>query len=150
MQRIKKTVFNPVALILALAALALLNPFPSPARAAGAGLLVTVDISPALKAGTDPGQAVFIYAKAVRGPKAPLAAVKTNVGSLPFTVTLDDTKALTPMFRMSGFKDVFVSARVSQSGTARKSSGDLEGVSQPISLDAGQKPVTVTIDHVVK
>jgi len=150
MQRIKKTIFNPVALILAFAMFALLNAFPAPASAAQTGLLVTVDISPALKAKTNPGQAVFIYAKAVRGPRAPLAAVKTDVGSLPFTVTLDDTKALTPMFRMSGFKDVFVSARVSLSGTAKKSSGDLEGVSQPISLDGGQKPVTLTIDHVVK
>ena len=122
---------------------------PASVLASGTGLLVTVDMSPALKARTNPEQVVFIYAKAVHGPKAPLAAVRTQVKNLPFTVTLDDSKALTPMFKLSNFKDVEVSARVSQSGQAIRGSGDLEGVSPEITLGESNRPVKVIIDHTV-
>ncbi len=54
-------------------------------------LEVTVDISPELKARTSPGQTVFIFAKAMQGPPAPLAAIKATVGDLPISVLLDVT-----------------------------------------------------------
>jgi len=121
----------------------------SPALANPTGLVVTVDISPELKARTNPEQAVFIYAKAVNGPKAPLAAVKTQVKGLPVTVTLDDSRALTPRFKLSNFKEVEVSAHVSQNGQAVRRSGDLEGVSPQITLGEMNRPLRVIIDHVI-
>ena len=136
-------------LSLALTVSALSAGNPAPALAGTAGLIVTVDINPELKSRTAPAQTVFIYAKAVRGPKAPLAAVKTQVVDLPFTVTLDDSKALTPMFRLSNFKDVQVSAHVSQRGQAIRGSGDFEGVSPEITLGEMNKPVMVIIDHLI-
>lgn len=149
MRQEKRTVSIPMLLMLALAVYAISAAIPKAALAGKAGLLVTVDISPALRAGTSPEQVVFIYARAARGPRAPLAAVKAQVKDLPFTVTLDDSKALTPMFRLSNFKDVQVSARVSQSGQATRGSGDLEGVSREITLGDINRPVRVTIDHIV-
>ncbi|MFQ5441176.1 MAG: hypothetical protein ACE5EB_00450 [Thermodesulfobacteriota bacterium] len=113
-------------------------------------LKVTVDISPGLKGRTRPDQTVFIFAKAVQGPRAPLAAVRAQVKDLPMTVTLDDSKAMAPMFKLSRFKNVKISARVSQNGGAMKMSGDLEGVSPEIRLEKNNKPVNLTIDHVVK
>jgi len=150
MHQKRKTVFTPLLLIVLLAAFAVLAQNPTPAAAGSAGLLVTVDISPQLKAQAKPDQAVFIFAKAVNGPRAPLAAVKTRVADLPYTVTLDDSKALTPRFRLSSFRDVEVSARVSQSGKAMRGRGDLEGVSQPVTLGADAKPVKVIIDHILQ
>ncbi len=113
-------------------------------------LKVTVDISPGLKAHTKPDQAVFVFAKAVQGPRVPLAVVRTSVKDLPMTVTLDDTSAMAPMFKISKFKDVKILARVSQNGDAIKGSGDLEGVSPEIKLEKTNKPVNITIDHIVK
>jgi cytochrome c-type biogenesis protein CcmH len=112
-------------------------------------LKVTIDISPNLKSKTQPEQVIFVFAKAVRGPRAPLAAVKAQVKDLPMTVTLDDSMAIAPMFRLSNFSDVKVSARVSQSGQAIKQSGDLEGLSPDIKLGKNNKPITIIIDHIV-
>ncbi len=145
----KKTIFTPILLMIMVAAFVCAAALPSSVSASAAGLLVTVDITPELKARTNPGQVVFIYAKAVHGPKAPLAAVRTKVNDLPFTVTLDGSKALTPMFRLSNFKDVQVSAHVSQRGQAIRGSGDLEGVSPEITLAESNRPVKIIIDHVI-
>lgn len=150
MHQKRKTVFAPLLLVVLLAAFAVLAQNPAPAATSPAGLLVTVDITPQLKAHTRPEQVVFIFAKAVNGPRAPLAAVKTRVGDLPLTVTLDDSKALTPRFRLSSFKNVEVSARVSQSGKAMRGRGDLEGISPQVTLGAEAKPVKVVIDHILK
>jgi len=124
--------------------------FTASSALAGGPVDVTVDISPKLKSSAKPEQAVFIFAKATRGPKAPLAAVKVSVADLPLTVRLDDSKALVPMLRISNFNEVVISARVSKSGGARKQSGDLEGVSKAIKTDGERKPVHLLIDSVVR
>ncbi|MFQ5736470.1 MAG: hypothetical protein ACE5GY_06355 [Thermodesulfobacteriota bacterium] len=149
MHQNRRTVFKPILLMLVLAAFAFFTAGAALAKGNGPGLRVTVKISPELRARTNPEQVVFVFAKAVRGPRAPLAAVRAQVKNLPFTVTLDDSRALTPMFKLSRFKDVRVSARISRSGQARKGSGDLEGLSPAITLGRDNTPVTVTIDHVV-
>jgi len=122
---------------------------PSVYAQGGPSLEVTVDIDPVLKSKAIPAQTVFIFAKAVQGPRAPLAAVKLKVSDLPATVTLDDSKAMAPMFRLSKFKEVRVEARVSQSGRPIKGSGDFEGVTPTIKLDQTKQVVSVTINKVV-
>ena len=112
-------------------------------------LKVTIDISKNLKSKTQPDQVVFVFAKAVRGPRAPLAAVRAQVKDIPMTVTLDDSMAMAPMFRLSNFSDVKVSARISQNGQAIKQSGDFEGLSPNIKLEKNNKPITIIIDHIV-
>ncbi len=124
--------------------------FTAAAAMAGGPVDVTVDISPKLKASTSADEVVFIFAKAVRGPRAPLAAVKVRVSELPVTVRLDDSKSLMPMLRISNFDEVVLSARISKSGGAMKQSGDLEGVSAAVKTDTAGKPVKIVIDHVVK
>jgi len=119
------------------------------ARAVGPSIEVTVDIDPVLKSKAIPAQTVFIFAKAVQGPRAPLAAVRLKVSDLPATVTLDDSKAMAPMFRLSKFNEVLVSARVSQSGRPIKGSGDFEGVTPTIKLGQTKQVVSVTINKVV-
>jgi cytochrome c-type biogenesis protein CcmH len=123
---------------------------PSVVHAQGApSIEVTIDITPELRSKAGPDQVVFVFAKAVQGPRAPLAAVKLKVKELPATVLLDDSKAMAPMFRLSKFKNIWVSARISQSGRPMKGSGDLEGVTPVITLAQGKQSVTVTINHIV-
>ncbi len=124
--------------------------FTAASAMAGGPVDVTVDLSPKLKAGTSPGQVVFIFAKAVRGPKAPLAVVRAKVSQLPLSVRLDDSKSVVPFLRISNFDEVRIEARISKSGGVKKTSGDLEGVSPAIKTDNADKPLHLLIDHIVK
>jgi cytochrome c-type biogenesis protein CcmH len=70
-----------------------------------------------------------------------------RVQDLPAKFKLDDSLAMAPQFRLSNFKNVLVNARISKSGSATPSAGDLEG--KGIAVDLGASDVVVTIDRVV-
>jgi len=112
----------------------------------------TINISKALKHQVRPEQTIFVFAKAVNGPRAPLAAYKGKVKDLPLTVTLDDKMAMSPRFALSAFKGqkVRVSVRVSQSGMAGKGKGDFEGTSEAFILEKQNKPLMISIDSIVQ
>lgn len=110
------------------------------------GITVTVDLSEAFKAQANPQQTVFIYAKAMVGPPMPLAAARKTVADLPITLVLDDSMAMMPQMKLSGFGEVKVGARISQSGQPAASSGDL--FAELPNVKAGQK-IHLTIDQVV-
>ncbi len=88
---------------------------------------------------------MFIFARAVQGPRMPLAIVRKQVKDLPVTVTLDDSLAMSPAMTLSKFGQVTVGARVSPSGNAMPQSGDLEGSKSPVSV-GGSETVAITID----
>ena len=110
-------------------------------------LRVTVTLDAAMAAQTAPDQAVFVFARAAKGPPMPLAAVRLTVKELPQTVTLDDSSALMPALRLSAFTEVIVGARISRTGEATPQAGDLEGETAPL-LSRPTEAVTVTIDRV--
>jgi len=97
------------------------------AASSGASLQVKVDISDEVRSRFSPGDAVFIYAKAVAGPKMPLAVQRLTLEQLPTTVTLDDSMAMMEGMNMSAFGSVVVSARVTTSGSAIAQAGDYIG-----------------------
>jgi cytochrome c-type biogenesis protein CcmH len=114
---------------------------------AGQGITVTVSLSEAMMAQAKPDDLVFIYAKAVSGPPMPLAAAKKQVKDLPVTITLDDSMAMMPSMKLSGFSEVVVGARVSKTGRPIPQNGDLFTEKKPIK--AGDS-VELIIDSVVK
>lgn len=121
-----------------------------PAAAAApsaAALTVTVSLSPALAGRAQPGDTVFVFARAATGPRMPLAIARRQVRDLPATVVLDDRSAMSPQMNLSSVPEVVVVARVSKSGNASPQAGDLEGTSGPVSTRAGA--VAVRIDRVV-
>ncbi len=112
-------------------------------------ITLKIDLEAGLKAKTNPDLTVFIYAKAVTGPPMPLAAIRKQVKDLPIEVTLDDSMAMMPQLKLSGFKQVTVGARVSIGGTPTKSPGDLYIEKSPVSVGEAET-VSLMINKVVK
>ena len=118
----------------------------SPASdAKGAGISVTVSLSPEMKDKVKPTDIVFVYAKALSGPPMPLAAAKKQVKDLPFEVFLDDSMAMMPTMKLSAFSEVVVGARISLSGQPIAQSGDFYREQKPVK--AGDK-ISLEIDTV--
>jgi cytochrome c-type biogenesis protein CcmH len=115
----------------------------------GATLSVQVALDPALQDAATAEDTVFIFARATQGPRMPLAIVRKQVKDLPVTVNLDDSMAMSPAMVLSKFEQVLVGARVSKSGNAMASSGDLEGSVSPVATGSTQT-VEITIDSRVQ
>jgi len=109
-----------------------------------ASITVKVSLTPELLEKAKPEDTVFVFARATQGPPMPLAAQRRQVKDLPFTVTLDDSQAMMPDRKLSKFDQVIVGAR---SGNPIKQSGDLEGLSEPISPSQGVT-TAIVIDKV--
>ncbi len=109
-------------------------------------ITVEVKLDPALASKTNPNETIFVYAKAVGGPPMPLAIVRKQVKNLPLKVILDDSMAMTPRARISSFKRVYVGARISKSGNATPSVGDLQGRSA-ILTTGGKESAKILIEQ---
>ena len=118
----------------------------SPAAMAlpGSAVSGTVSLSPALAKLAGPDDTVFIYARAADGgQRMPLAIQRRQVKDLPIAFTLDDSSSMSPAARISGVKQVIVSARVSKSGQAMPAPGDLTG--QSAAVDVGATDLKIEI-----
>lgn len=115
--------------------------------AAGANVSGKVTLSPGLKDKVGPGDTLFIFARPAQGTKMPIAIARLTAGALPASFKLDDSSAMNPSLKLSGFQEVVVGARVSKSGNAIPQSGDLEGFSPPIKV--GSSNIQIVIDTVV-
>ena len=114
------------------------KPQPAPARAAAAPAAVSgiVRLAPALAARVAPSDTVFVFARAVEGPRIPLAVTRKQVRELPAAFTLDDTMAMGAGMKLSDHNRVIVGARISKSGTPMPQPGDFEGLSAPVTVGA--------------
>lgn len=113
----------------------------------GTAISGTIRLAPALAAKAAPDDVVYVFARAAEGPKMPLAIVRLTVKDLPASFSLDDSMAMTPAMKISAFPGVVAGARISKSGSAAPSAGDLEGLSKP--LKPGTTGVAVVIDTVL-
>jgi cytochrome c-type biogenesis protein CcmH len=95
------------------------------ATPSGSEVTGTVSIDSKLLGRVTPGATLFIYAKAADSPGPPLAILRTVAGAWPVSFRLDDSMAMIPSRRLSSFDRIIVEARVSTSGQATPSSGDL-------------------------
>jgi cytochrome c-type biogenesis protein CcmH len=116
------------------------------AASTGARVSGRVSLSPQLAAKAAPGDTVFIFARAVEGPRMPLAIQRKTVADLPIDFTLDDSMAMSPAMKLSNFPRVVVGARISKSGNAMPSPGDLSGQLSDVKL--GAEGLQIVIDSV--
>ena len=115
----------------------------APVAKAQASIKVSVDLADAVKASVLPGDSVFIFARAVSGPPAPLAVKRVTVADLPITVELGDVDAMMPQLKLSNFPEVQLMARISRAG--QPTAGEWVGRSQPLSSST-QELQQLTID----
>jgi cytochrome c-type biogenesis protein CcmH len=122
-------------------------PTSAPPAVASAGKTTSgsVTISPELAAKIAPGDTLFVFARAVNGPKMPLAIVRVPAPKTwPFPFSLDDSMAMAPGMNLSAFPEVTIEARISKSGGAQPQPGDLVGQSAPLKPGASNIGVAIS------
>jgi cytochrome c-type biogenesis protein CcmH len=110
----------------------------APARAASAGASVSgvVEVAAPHAAKIAPTDTLFVFARAVDGPRMPVAIIRAQAKDLPLTFTLDDRSSMMGGGKLSDQPKVIVGARVSKSGSATPQPGDLQGYSGPVAPGA--------------
>ncbi len=119
-----------------------------PAIGPASAIAGKVSISSALAGKATPTDTLFIFARPAQGQKMPIAVLRKQVKDLPLQFSLDDSMALQPQMKLSGFDRVVVTARVSKSGDAVAQPGDLQGSSDAVK--PGTNGLSILIDSVVQ
>ncbi|MCF5735525.1 c-type cytochrome biogenesis protein CcmI [Pseudomonas syringae] len=103
---------------------------------------IHVELAAALQGKVSPNDSVFVFARAINGPAAPLAVKRITVADLPADVELSDADAMMPQLNLSNFAQVQLVARVSRAG--QPTTGEWVGRSQPLASDtAAQQALTI-------
>lgn len=115
--------------------------------ASGKTVSGTITIAPQLISKVSNNDTLFIFARAVNGPKMPLAVIRIPVPSKwPHRFELTEAMSMAPGVSLASFPEVTVEARISKAGNAQLQPGDLLGGSAPVKPPA--KGVAVTISNV--
>ena len=130
------------------------NPTPVTAKTSdtasattSASVTAVIKLDEKYKQRVKPTDTVFVFARAVNGPRQPLAAKRLQVKDLPATITLDDSMAMSPMNKLSDYAQVYIGARVSHSGNVMPSSGDVEGRSGVVNTNKPGQTIQISINH---
>ena len=109
-------------------------------------IVVTVDLDESIKSKVPKDADLFVLAKAKSGPPMPLAVKRLNVKKWPVSVTLDDSMAMMESLKLSNFKEVIITARISKSGVGNAKSGDIEGDSGVLAISPEKSPLKLNIN----
>jgi cytochrome c-type biogenesis protein CcmH len=113
--------------------------------ASAASLHGEVDITPELKAKVAATDIVFLFARSASGG-APVAAIRSTAGKFPLEFELSDAMAMNPDNKLSNFKEVTLTARISKTGQPMGAAGDLEGTLKNVKV--GSKGIKLVIDKI--
>jgi cytochrome c-type biogenesis protein CcmH len=91
---------------------------------------------------------LFVFARTAEGTGPPLAVLRTQPTRWPVTFQLDDSLAMLPSRRLSGFDRVIVEARLSKSGQAIAQSGDLQ-IASGIVRTSNSAPLALRISNII-
>jgi hypothetical protein len=121
---------------------------PAARRVPGAAIRGEISLAAPLRAKAASGATLFIVAKSTGSPGPPVAVFRGTASDWPVKFTLDDSQSMLPGRNLSSAGRVTVEARISQSGQAMPSRGDLVGTSGDIN-PADAPALAILIDHVV-
>ncbi|MCY3768153.1 MAG: c-type cytochrome biogenesis protein CcmI [Gammaproteobacteria bacterium] len=97
-----------------------------------------------------PGDTVFVYARAVEGPKMPLAIARLSVSDLPADILLTEGMAMLPEVTIAAFEELEIVARISRSGEAVARAGDYTSRAVRFSAEDPNEIVSIHIDREVR
>ncbi|MES2149439.1 MAG: c-type cytochrome biogenesis protein CcmI [Pseudomonadota bacterium] len=120
---------------------------PAAAAPTASQVAGSVELDPALRARVGDGDSVFIFARAVNGPRFPLAVLRKQVRDLPLRFVLDDSMSMVAGANLSSAKLVVVGARISKSGSATPAAGDFEGLSAQVRPGATGLKIVIGTSH---
>jgi cytochrome c-type biogenesis protein CcmH len=104
----------------------------APAAASSGSLRGEVLIAEHLKSRLPAQATLFVFARAVDGPRMPVAIARLPATAGPVAFTLDDRSAMQPGWKLSQQAQVMLGARISASGSATPQAGDLVGALGPV------------------
>lgn len=120
-----------------------------PPDPAGRSITVNVSLPLALQSSVTGHETLFVFARAPSGPPMPLAIQRLRVADLPLAVELNDSHAMVAEMNLSSREEVVVGARISRSGNATASPGDIQAFSEPVSTRTAD-PVFLEINQIVE
>jgi cytochrome c-type biogenesis protein CcmH len=103
----------------------------------------SVAVAPDITGKVSGAETVFIFARAERGPRVPLALVRVTARELPMKFALSDMHAMAPGVNLSSADAVRIEVRISRSGNATPQSGDLVGTSEVVKPGASNVSIMV-------
>jgi len=110
--------------------------------------VLTVDVSlDASKVKVSGQETVFVYARAWKGAKIPLAIKRFNVKDLPAQISLGTSDAMAQGMDITTAPELEVLARLSKSGQAVPQSGDWQVSHGPVVLKEQKKPLKLQISE---
>ena len=120
-----------------------LNRSEPPAR-----LSILVELDPAVEQKVNTTDTLFVYARPISGSKMPIAITRRRAVEFPLRVILDDSLAIMPSQKLSDVEQVEIVARISRTGNAMPTRGDVIGVTRPVTVNTVDT-VTVTLSDVI-
>jgi cytochrome c-type biogenesis protein CcmH len=112
------------------------------------GLSIDVQIDPSLAKLAQPGEALYVFARAPGGGGPPLAVKRLVLGKFPLHLQLTDADSPMPAAKLSSQTMVILMARLSRTGDVQASSGDLEANPLQVRTDS-KEPITLTLNRAV-
>ena len=101
-------------------------------------LNITVSVSAGVADALSGNETLFVFAKAVTGPKFPLAVVKQAVTTWPVTVVLSEQNRMMAGVDWLDHLPLIISARISKTGEAIAQPGDWEALGLEVDSVSGQ------------
>ncbi len=120
------------------------------AHTTGKVIAVEVMLADNLVTQADKNDFVFIFAKALKGPRAPLAVSKHQVKDLPIEIELTENMAMLPSMSIASFDKITVAARISKTGKPVQQQGDLVSDTTLITTKNQKTTVKLIIDRIAE
>jgi cytochrome c-type biogenesis protein CcmH len=115
----------------------------------GPSVTLVVNLDESVLELLDDSMRLFIYARSPEFPM-PLAAVNIVQPEFPIEITLTDANAMTPAARLSSAENVYVGARLSNSGNPIAQSGDIQAESETFVLSNQNENISLSISEIVQ
>ena len=119
---------------------------------ASTSIPIVVDIDPDYAARLGGDETLFVFARVAGQGGPPVAVRRAQDFNFPYRTSLDQSMSMAPQFRLTTGQSIVVAARLSKTGDAMPTAGDLIGraaaFDYPDPALTEDAPLTITIDSI--